>query len=607
MSLDELKSKFLIVSRRKRESDGKFSPAGQPTKGKKPRQYMGRKGLGKLAGFGVAKKIIVTTKKSNEKEAHRITLDFDEIKKFKTIHDVKIPYETISAKAAALSSDYGTRIELTRLVYSGIKTKETTILNRITEYFRIVDIDDFAIFHDDKLLESNPRGYAYAYPENDNRTPSEAVTKSLELGGKKYAISYRIRFTENKNYLPSDQQGIRIYAHNRLAAMPSRFDTPSSSTGYHYMSYMDGYVIADFIDEQDTDYISTDRQTLRWETPLLEGLYEFIKEEIVRALSEYYKHLDVNRENQIKEDPFTQTVIAKNHLTITKQKIAYKIAEALSKGHTEGIDSTFYKNSLETVIAGLGKGSILEALSKLAAMDCPDIKSVYKSVTELASQEFDDLLSGIHGRLKGIEALGKIHKEQDWKNPDNEKALQTLLEKCPWIIDPTFFQFLSADQSHTTFFDKLKKELKVSNRTSAGYDPKTDSETLPFNTNKRPDLTFLLGNKALKRIIIVELKSPNTPLLNKHLTQLLGYIWQTEAFLKSEDPTQADQYQIKGLLIGQRAEMKCKQEEVELLRAAEAKRPDNAQWKVVGLGELLEETEKVHKEFIEATKPSTAS
>lgn len=52
MTVDEIEDKFLALSRNRRKEDSGKSESGN-------RKVMGRKGLGKLAGFGVAEQVIV--------------------------------------------------------------------------------------------------------------------------------------------------------------------------------------------------------------------------------------------------------------------------------------------------------------------------------------------------------------------------------------------------------------------------------------------------------------------------------------------------------------------------------------------------------------------
>ena len=68
MRREDLATKFLVAGRRRRGRghDDLRSDGG--------RLLMGRKGLGKLAGFGVAKVVSVTTRAKGEKHATKITL-----------------------------------------------------------------------------------------------------------------------------------------------------------------------------------------------------------------------------------------------------------------------------------------------------------------------------------------------------------------------------------------------------------------------------------------------------------------------------------------------------------------------------------------------------
>lgn len=59
MSFDEINENFLRIGRKRRESDSGLSPNGK-------RKVTGRKGLGKLAFFGIGDTIHIFTKKNGE-------------------------------------------------------------------------------------------------------------------------------------------------------------------------------------------------------------------------------------------------------------------------------------------------------------------------------------------------------------------------------------------------------------------------------------------------------------------------------------------------------------------------------------------------------------
>ena len=105
--------------------------------------------------------------------------------------------------------------------------------------------------------------------------------------------------------------------------------------------------------------------------------------------------------------------------------------------------------------------------------------------------------------------------------------------------------------------EELTKHLKIADQVPADYDPAVDDEALEDRENKRPDLVFILGSGArLSRIIIVELKAPNTPLLGKHLTQLKFYMDDVHEWLKAHRPEDRTQYKVEGILIGCRSTSK---------------------------------------------------
>ena len=91
MAKQELEEKFLVAGRRRRLEEKKnHSPGG--------RAVMGRKGVGKLAGFGVARRIEVVTKVARDKHAHGIRLDFDEMMAAGDTKEVKVPTFRIPAR-----------------------------------------------------------------------------------------------------------------------------------------------------------------------------------------------------------------------------------------------------------------------------------------------------------------------------------------------------------------------------------------------------------------------------------------------------------------------------------------------------------------------------
>ena len=102
MSYDEIQDKFLVIGRKRRKTD----PQRQNSK---RRMITGKKGLGKLALFGIGEKIIISSARIESENITEFTLDWNEILKSSGVYN---PSTSVTLKESA---DYhGTKIVLTK-------------------------------------------------------------------------------------------------------------------------------------------------------------------------------------------------------------------------------------------------------------------------------------------------------------------------------------------------------------------------------------------------------------------------------------------------------------------------------------------------------------
>jgi hypothetical protein len=315
-------------------------------------------------------------------------------------------------------------------------------------------------------------------------------------------------------------------------------------------------------------------------------MYEFLSAEIKEACKQYQKLREGVAPNIVKNDPFTQTEVGRFGFSKKDERMAYRIAVILKNACKQGVVDPMYQEKLPILIRGIGHGNILAAISELADKDNPDLRSVAIEVARLAKDELDQFIGSVKIRLKAVEALKKIVKAVDFKEKQNEKVIQRLFEEAPWLIDPTYTQFLTADTEVNVLFDRLAKELEIDDHAPAGSESNED----------RPDLTFLLGNVSLNRLVIVELKSANLPLEEKHRTQLLSYMETAEAWLAERNHSGI---QVHGHLIGTKAPPDSRSRGVVALRREIRQAGPDADWTVRDYLEVLEDTEAAHKEVLE--------
>lgn len=600
MTRQDLEKKFLVIGRRRREEKG----ASQRTP--KGRIIMGRKGLGKLAGFGIAHTIEVISKVKDESHATKITLDLDRL--LKTEHDTAAERATRQIEVEKLLdgaglAPEGTRIILKRLVHEAVSGDLLDNLKEaLADNFYGIRSEDFSMKLNGEIVSTARSDFAFAYPEPE-RPLDDLVESTLEVDPEtqtKITFQYRIRFTPPTQQLKAKARGFRVYAHNRLASAPDLLNVKSSAHGFQYTSYLDGVLVADFIDDQRTDYISTDRQTLRWEAPMLVLLKQFLTSEMTRALAKYADHVSEKIDNTIKSDPFTADAITNGGLPAHRQGYAWKIAKVLAGKDSGNLQSQDYQHTLRTIVSGMGQGEILATIAKLAEQDEPPLTDVIREISRLTRQEFDEFITSIEARIQAIETLSKLVEGVDFKKNKNEKALHTLFHENPWLIDPTFFEFLTSDEEETVLADRLMQHLSIGKHVPPGYDPAVSTEANPLESNLRPDLTFLLMNEPLNRVVIVELKAPNTPLHVEHLTQLEGYIADTHNFLENQN---RQDFKVEGYLIGSLEPKSTSSKKVTHLRhKMKQDMGPNSRWRVFDIAEVLDRTKSAHHELWNAYK-----
>lgn len=259
MSFEEINDKFLRIGRKRREEDNGMSPNGL-------RKVAGRKGLGKLAFFGIGNTIRIITKSNGQ--CVDFSMNWDDI-----LHSETNNYEPKFELSDCDPRQPGTTIILTDLKRkTGFNVEE--LAGSISRLFNCFS-EDFAV--DISLNGSTPivinekLRYTTITPQFSWKVPDDII-KDKEHYFYKNNISGELYSTEKP--LKPEMRGITLYAHGRMVNAPEFFGVGEST---HFYSYLTGWLNVDFIDEQEEDIISTDRQSLSWDIPLTEELKNHLK------------------------------------------------------------------------------------------------------------------------------------------------------------------------------------------------------------------------------------------------------------------------------------------------------------------------------------------
>ncbi|MGE4399652.1 MAG: TIGR02391 family protein [Campylobacterales bacterium] len=267
MTFDEINNNFLRIGRNRRVEEQKPPCKRFPT---------GKKGLGKLALFGIGKAIEIITKKNGSKVS--FVMDWNAI--MHTDGDYKPEFEVDRCDI----DDTGTTIIVHEL-------KRKTNFNQmdmavsISKLFNFSD-EDFNI--QIILNEGEPLDINRDLKFSDIEKQIEwEFPKSFELVAEEYEYEEFIKgkmFASDKPLRPG-LRGITLYANGRMVNLPEFFGRTESS---HFFSYLSGYLDVNFIDLWEEDVISTDRQSLDWENSKLQELQSHLQS-LLKALEKDWR------------------------------------------------------------------------------------------------------------------------------------------------------------------------------------------------------------------------------------------------------------------------------------------------------------------------------
>lgn len=323
MSFSDIQSKFLAIGRDRRQTDG---DKPSPKYGRLP---TGKKGLGKLALFGIAKEIIIDTVKAGKR--NRFTLDWD------TLYSSEGQYRPKTEVIDEVSEKPdGTYIHLKKLKRKS-KFDISSIADGLSRIF-IMD-DNFKI----NLKKTGGSQLEEETVKNERRFSQIDKEFSwnkndLEVGDYKYANDVEFEFiTSEKPIKPSSGlRGITIFSRGKLVNAPEFF---SDSTSSHVFQYLTGWIRADFIDLLDEDVISTNRQSLNWEHDEMQVFRVWLQELVAKVSNDWRKKRKDKKDGDFK----SQTGIDKDKWMSTLPSDIKKSVETIVKklSDDEGVSESF--------------------------------------------------------------------------------------------------------------------------------------------------------------------------------------------------------------------------------------------------------------------------
>lgn len=504
MAEPQVRDEYLVVGRNRRlGSDGQATGDVTPVSGGSPRQAAGRKGIGKLAAFGVASKMSVTT----WRDGHVIEFALDAeafARDDQTVTSLAIPGTRRPLAENWAHGPHGTQIVLRDLRHSS-ELEHNALSESLARRFAREVRNDMEITVNGQRIDG-PTHVVDA--EQDDQ---EVVLAD----GERLVFRYRITNTPIRSV---EQRGFAVYARGKVAQSGGFHFGAEGGTGQHYYQYYTGDIIADFIDagtDSQSDIISTDRQEIDWDSERVRALHDWGRSQVIDIVAQIA---------DLRKAAVTKFVL--HDVEEFRERI-----EALE---------TPSRNSIKRVLGSLGGLSLPEDATdddkrehptyelanqlirayefknfhdvtkelEAAADDPPRLVSLLEKLRDWKTLESRALLELIKGRIEIADRFHSmlVNDAPEVSTANDSDSMHELLASMPWLLNPDWQLF----QDERAISTQLREW---------GCEENTDLT----EAECRARYDFLaLG--ADERLAIVEIKRPGHVANTDDLDQLLRYM-----------------------------------------------------------------------------------
>lgn len=533
MAFGEINNVFLRIGRKRREEEHRDTT-------RNGRKLMGRKGIGKLAPFGVAEIVEIETCKNNTLTSFR--MDINEIM---DCARKRIRYYPLILRSfAKTKKEKGTLVRLKKL-------KRTTSLD--VESYRRALAKRFSILSTDfqVCVNGKPITPADWLKREDMQYLWEYQNGIIDDAHREWTVSGWIGTM--KDPLDEDQRGIVIMTRGKLCQDTPYFFGVNVGEKHSY-AYMTGILQAEFLDAEE-DFVATHRSSFV-EGPQGSALIKWGQEEVRRIAREWQKKRREEREKIIREHPAFKDWL--QNLPAAEKKIADKVVTAITSD--EHLSDERRLELASFMVDSFEQKVFQEMVATLP--EEPEDARLIEVFEEWGFIEAKEILRLVRGRITIIEQFDRFVKENAREVP----TIHNFFKEWPWILDPTWTRW----NDEVYFSDLLRQNF-----------PEEEVE----GADRRIDFVCIGTGDTVH---VVELKRPKHKVNARDLEQLLKYV----AFVRQRlgnSPERPYRDAAGYIVCGELSNDEVTQEKKKIL--------EHGRMYVRGYGELLVMTHRLHEDL----------
>jgi hypothetical protein len=443
MTFDECQDRYLNVGYNRRQGD----PTQRSARKKRP--ILGRKGIGKFAGFGVADCMVISTTSRATGERTVFALEIDKLRgegEYIATTPAEIePLEYLEPDADR-TDEYGTIIRLKALKVARrpyVAVFRKSMARRFLLHERVADFEIFVNgqrlppvegegrvefdFPRDLLPEDRPKGLAL-----DDDWGVDAI-------GPGQVLRWRIVFYES----PIDDEeltGVAIFARGKLAQVPFFFNLTGGLGGQHGQQYLSGQVEADYLDEQAEDLIATERQRINWQDPASLPLLNWGQER-VKWLLRIWQDRRAAKKYEILENRLAPFADRLARFPKHEQRVVERALKNMAR--LTSLRDEQYVGLGESVLVAWESGRLKDLIDAIGQAADLSETALLEILVEAGILTALHTAEAIKAKLQVIQGLRARIEARELEN-----AVRDYIAQHPWLVGPrwdTFRREVSVD------------------------------------------------------------------------------------------------------------------------------------------------------------------
>jgi hypothetical protein len=496
MTYEQCQKSFLTVGRDRRKDTGK------ETSEKKDRPVLGRKGIGKFAGFGIASKVTVRTISKSNGELSSFEMDINSILEHDASESAEKPIKVLEYQEENefRKAEHGTTVILDG-VNTDINIEE--FRSDLSRRFLLAQVyDDFEIkVNDSELPESFSDEMEFVFPRDftDEEKIKIPTLEGIENGWAiekldGHEVRWRVGFFEDTIQV-EELRGISIFARGKLAQKPFFFELSGGISGQHGLEYMTGQMRMDFIDDAEHDLISTERQRINLQSEFGKLVRSWGIDRI-KLLSYFWKARRSSKRLQELEDRISGFRERLEVLPASERKTVKTVLKKIASFPRLG--QARYKEWCNDVLTSWEKGRLKNLITEISETQELDEGKLLDVLSESGVLTALNIAESIKTK---IVTIGELN--QRVKSGQLENAVRDFIYDNPWLIHPRWETFRKERSVHNLIKDAGTKNLD-------------EGETF----NGRVDLALASGSTLL----LVEFMRPGLELDRSHLDRINWYV-----------------------------------------------------------------------------------